>query len=99
MMRRTEKTISEEAKLMTALEGKVALVLGAAGVGNMGQAIARRLAHEGVKVVVGRHEAPLQALAEEIGGTYALTDITQKAEVDAAADLAVERFGKLDIGV
>jgi 2-hydroxycyclohexanecarboxyl-CoA dehydrogenase len=85
---------------MGSLNGKTALVLGAAGVANMGQAIARRLAREGVKVVVaGRHEAPLADLAAEIGGAYALVDITDKAQVDAAADLAVGTFGKLDIGV
>ena len=85
---------------MGQLDNKVAIVLGAAGVDNMGQAIARRFAREGAKVVVaGRHEAPLAALAQEIGGAFALVDITRKSEVDAAADLAVKRFGKLDIGV
>jgi NAD(P)-dependent dehydrogenase (short-subunit alcohol dehydrogenase family) len=85
---------------MSKLEGKVALVLGAAGTGNMGQGIARRLTAEGAKVVVtGRHEATLRELAAEIGGAYALCDITSKAEVDAAADMAVAKFGKLDIGV
>ena len=34
------------------LEGKVAIVLGAAGRDNMGQTIARRFADEGAKVVV-----------------------------------------------
>ncbi|MEO0030424.1 MAG: hypothetical protein RIS94_182 [Pseudomonadota bacterium] len=82
------------------LAGKVALVLGAAGKDNMGQVIARRLAAEGCKVVVGgRHEPELKALAEEIGGAFALVDITRKAEVDAAADHAVATFGQLDIGV
>jgi NAD(P)-dependent dehydrogenase (short-subunit alcohol dehydrogenase family) len=50
-------------------------------------------------VVGGRHEGPLRAFAEEIGGAAVLVDITRKEEVDAAADLAVDRFGRLDIGV
>ncbi|CAD7341314.1 SDR family oxidoreductase [Sphingomonadales bacterium 56] len=82
------------------LEGKVALVAGAAGPANMGQKIAERLAQEGCKVVVtGRHEEPLRAIAEQIGGNYILMDITSKADVDAAADFAVKTYGKLDIGV
>jgi len=85
---------------MARLDNRVAIVIGAAGADNMGQAIARRLAKEGARVVVaGRHEAPLRDLAEEIGGAMALVDITRKDEVDAAADLAVSRYGRLDIGV
>lgn len=82
------------------LQGKTALVIGAAGKDNMGQVIARRLAAEGCTVVVGgRHEDALKDLVDEIGGAYALVDITSKEQVDAAADLAVSRFGRLDIGV
>ena len=82
------------------LEGKVALVAGAAGTANMGQKIAERLAQEGCKVVVtGRHEEPLRAIAEQIGGSYILMDITSKADVDAAADFAVQTYGKLDVAV
>jgi NAD(P)-dependent dehydrogenase (short-subunit alcohol dehydrogenase family) len=82
------------------LKDKVALVFGAAGRDNMAQVIAHRLAHEGCRlVVVGRHEEELKRLADELGGAYALADITSKAEVDAAADLAIARFGRIDIGV
>ena len=88
----------EEARMR--LKDKVALILGAAGKGNMARVIAPRLTAEGCKVVVaGRHEDVLKQLAEELGGAYALADITSKAEVDAAADLAIARFGKIDIGV
>ncbi|MEJ7935337.1 SDR family oxidoreductase [Sphingobium sp. AN558] len=82
------------------LAGKVALVFGAAGKDNMAQIIARRLNAEGAKVVVvGRHEDALSDFAAELGGAYAIADISDKAQVDAAADVAVERFGKLDIGI
>jgi 2-hydroxycyclohexanecarboxyl-CoA dehydrogenase len=85
---------------MTNLTGKVAVVLGAAGKDNMGQAIARKLAGAGAKVVVtGRHEAPLKALAGEIGGDWMLCDITRKADVEALAGETVKRHGRVDIGV
>lgn len=85
---------------MGQLEGKVALVAGAAGRDNMGQKIAERLAQEGAKVVVtGRHEEELARFSREIGGSFAVMDITSKGDVDAAADHAVKTYGKLDIGV
>lgn len=85
---------------MGQLEGKVALVTGAAGQDNLGQKIAERLSEEGAKVVVtGRHEDTLKRLADSIGGSYCLMDLTNKAEVDAAADFAVKTYGKIDIAV
>lgn len=85
---------------MAQLTGKVALVTGAAGRDNLGQKIAEQLAEEGATIVVtGRHEDELKRLADAIGGSYFLMDITSKAEVDAAADFAVATYGKLDIGV
>jgi NAD(P)-dependent dehydrogenase (short-subunit alcohol dehydrogenase family) len=85
---------------MQRLEGKVAVVLGAAGKDNMGQVMARRFAAEGAKIVAGgRHEPELAAIADELKGRYALCDITQKAEVEALAKLAVDTYGKVDIAV
>ncbi|MCB5945560.1 SDR family NAD(P)-dependent oxidoreductase [Acidocella sp. KAb 2-4] len=85
---------------MKTVENKAAIVIGAAGRNNMGQTIARRLAQEGARVcVVGRHEDVLKEIASEIGGTYALADISKKAEVFAAVRKAKADFGKLDIGV
>ena len=85
---------------MTNLAGKVAVVIGAGGEGNMGQAIASSLAGAGAKVVVaGRQEAPLKAVADEIGGDWMLCDITRKAEVESLASETVKRHGRVDIGV
>jgi 2-hydroxycyclohexanecarboxyl-CoA dehydrogenase len=82
------------------LEGKVAIVLGAAAPGNMGQAIARRFAAEGAKLVVaGRHEAVLEALAAELGGSCRYCDITSKSDLGALAATAKQLFGRLDIAV
>jgi 2-hydroxycyclohexanecarboxyl-CoA dehydrogenase len=85
---------------MGRLEGKSAVILGAAGRDNMGQVMARTFAREGARVLVaGRHEEPLRDVAAEIGGQYALCDITRKGEVEALADVAVERLGKVDVAV
>jgi NAD(P)-dependent dehydrogenase (short-subunit alcohol dehydrogenase family) len=86
--------------MMDRLAGKVAVVLGAAGKDNMGQVMARRFAAEGAHVVVaGRHREPLEELAAEIGGSAALCDITQKAEVEALAESTVTQHGRLDVAV
>ena len=85
---------------MGQLQGKTAVVLGAASEGNMGQTIARLFAKEGAKVMVaGRKEAPLAALAKEIGGEYALCDIADRAQVNAMADKAAATFGRVDIAI
>lgn len=85
---------------MSRLAGKVALVIGAAGRDNMGQVIARRFADEGAKVVVaGRKMEELERFAAEIGGKAARVDVTSKADLDAAAQVAVQAFGGLDIAV
>jgi NAD(P)-dependent dehydrogenase (short-subunit alcohol dehydrogenase family) len=85
---------------MGRLQGKVAVILGAASPGNMGQVIARRFAAEGARVVVaGRHRDVLEALAAELGGIACECDITKKSDVEALADLAVNAFGRVDIAV
>jgi 2-hydroxycyclohexanecarboxyl-CoA dehydrogenase len=85
---------------MGRLDGKVAVILGAASPDNMGQVMARRFAREGARVVVaGRHEEPLRAIAAEIGGTHVVCDITQKAAVEALAEATVASFGKVDVAV
>jgi NAD(P)-dependent dehydrogenase (short-subunit alcohol dehydrogenase family) len=85
---------------MGRLDGKCAVILGAAGRDNMGQVMARTFAREGARVLVaGRKEEPLRAIAAETGGEYALCDITQKAGVEALADAAVARLGKVDVAV
>lgn len=85
---------------MARLDGKVAIVLGAAGRDNMGQVMARRFAAEGARVLVaGRHQAPLEAIAAEIDGRHTLCDITKKADVDAMVGACVEAWGRVDIAV
>lgn len=85
---------------MNMLHGKVAVVLGASAEGGTGWAVAEALAQAGAKVVVGaRSFAPLQKLADKIGGTALACDAGDEAQVKALVDLAVSRYGRLDIAV
>ncbi|NJO31918.1 MAG: SDR family oxidoreductase [Rhodospirillales bacterium] len=85
---------------MKRLDGKCAIVLGAAGKDNMGQHIARRFAAEGARVAVaGRQLAPLEAFAAEVGGVALTCDITNREEVEALCENAKAKLGALDIGV
>ncbi len=85
---------------MGRLQGKAAIVLGAASENNMGQVIARRFAAEGAKVLVaGRHIEPLQALAKELGGEAATCDITSRDECRVLAKAAADKLGGVDIAV
>jgi len=82
------------------LKNKIAVVLGAAGVQNMGQTVARRFAAEGAKVVVaGRRAAELEALAGEIDGDWKVCDVTRQAEVQGLADHVVQRHGRVDVAI
>jgi NAD(P)-dependent dehydrogenase (short-subunit alcohol dehydrogenase family) len=82
------------------LQGKVAVVLGASASKGTGWAIAEALAGAGAKVVVGaRSLEPLQRLADKIGGTAVRCDVSNEKEVAAAAQAALDTYGKLDIAV
>jgi len=85
---------------MQPLQGKIAVVLGAAGRDNMGQEIARRFAAEGARVVVaGRHAEELERFAATIGGAAKVCDITRQSELRSLAAFAKDWGGHLDIAV
>ena len=46
-----------------------------------------------------RHEAPLAALAADIGGRSAVSDVTRKADVESLAAATRAAFGRIDIAV
>jgi NAD(P)-dependent dehydrogenase (short-subunit alcohol dehydrogenase family) len=79
------------------LSGSVALVTG--GASGLGAATVRRLVAGGAKVlIVDRDEARGQALASEIGATFAKADVTDPAQVEAAV-AAAGKLGTLRIAV
>ena len=85
---------------MGRLSGKAALVVGAAGVENMGQAIARRFADEGARVAVaGRNMDVLNALAQEIDGLALSCDFSDRASIFAMVEDANAALGGLDVAV
>ena len=82
------------------LDGRVAVVTGAAGV--IGRATLRLLAERGARIIaVDRREADLQAAVRELpSSAQALAvaaDITQEDEVAGYVRAAVERFGAIDV--
>ncbi|HSS00530.1 MAG TPA: SDR family NAD(P)-dependent oxidoreductase [Kofleriaceae bacterium] len=79
------------------LSGSVALVTG--GASGLGAATVRRLVAGGAKaLIVDRDEARGQALASEIGATFAKADVTDPAQVEAAV-AAAGKLGTLRIAV
>lgn len=86
---------------MQDLAGKVAFVTGAAS--GIGLGIARALAQAGVKVMMAdidgaELETQVARLAETNADVAGIrTDVSLKAELQAAADATIERFGKVHI--
>jgi NAD(P)-dependent dehydrogenase (short-subunit alcohol dehydrogenase family) len=78
-----------------ALDGKVAIVTGAArGIGN---AIAQGLAAEGARVVVADLDRADEAAAAFDGGVGLTVDVSDEAQVVRMVEEAVERCGRIDI--
>jgi 3alpha(or 20beta)-hydroxysteroid dehydrogenase len=83
---------------MGQLEGKVAIVTGAAQ--GMGACEARRMAEEGARVVLGDvQEEAGRAVAKEIGAAarFVRQDVARESDWDAVIAAALERFGRLDV--
>jgi 3-oxoacyl-[acyl-carrier protein] reductase len=80
------------------LEGKVALIVGAAR--GIGKGIAVRFKEEGAKLVLADIESAAgQATADELDVPFIRTDVSKMGDAEAAVALALATFSKLDIVV
>ena len=85
------------------LSGKVAIVTGAGGVGNIGSTTARVLAEAGAKVVLAdlassQLEQTTAALAADgFEVASCVVDVSDEASVKALIAFTVKKFGRLDV--
>ena len=82
------------------LEGRVAVVTG--GASGIGRAVAEAYLVEGASVVLGDRNAELLASTAQALGERCATsvgDVTVEADVEQLVATAVDRFGRLDVGV
>lgn len=80
------------------MHDKVIAITGASS--GIGEAIARRAAAAGARLVLGaRRTARLEKLAQELGPNVLTTslDVTRREQFDAFVKSAVDRFGRLDV--
>jgi NAD(P)-dependent dehydrogenase (short-subunit alcohol dehydrogenase family) len=96
----SNKSIAE----LVSLQGRSAVVTG--GARGLGKAIASRLAEAGANVLIADREAGLaEGAAKDIAADFPVTclhthvDVTDSAAISAAAELAVQAFGGIDIWV
>lgn len=86
---------------MGRLENKSAIVIGATS--GMGESIARMYAAEGAEVILtGRREEKGRAIEESICSTggkavFVQADFTKKEDLERIFQVAMDRFGKIDI--
>ena len=86
---------------MSEIESKVVIITGASS--GIGEATARRLGASGAKLMLAaRREDRLKDLVaaiEKTGGTvaYRVTDVADRAQVQALAEATLETYGRIDV--
>jgi NAD(P)-dependent dehydrogenase (short-subunit alcohol dehydrogenase family) len=86
---------------MEDLQGKVAVITG--GASGIGRAVADKAVTKGMKIVLGDiEEGPLKTAVDDLVGTGAevlgvVTDVSDRASVEALRDAALERFGAVHL--
>jgi 3-oxoacyl-[acyl-carrier protein] reductase len=76
-------------------EDKVVVVTG--GAKGFGEALVRRFAGEGARVVIGDLDDAGRDLAEEVGGRFVRCDVSAEADVAGLIGAAVTEFGGLQV--
>jgi len=83
------------------IEGKVVVITG--GSSGLGEATARHLSAQGAAIVLGARRADrLNILVSELTGQGGralalVTDVTQRGQVKALVDAAVQAYGRIDV--
>ena len=86
---------------MNDISDKTIIITGASS--GIGEATAKALANQGAKLVLAaRRETRLTQLADEINqssgdAVYRITDVTNAEQVKSLADLALDKFGRVDV--
>lgn len=81
---------------MRRLEGKIALITGAAQ--GIGKSTAMKFAKEGAQVIVSDiNDLEGEAVAKEIGGKYLHLDVQNEDEWKRAVEEILKQFGRLDV--
>jgi len=92
-----------EAHAMPALEGKTALVTGVSHAGQIGEAVARKLADSGAALVIcARTQSNVEARAQELRNASVrvlglAASLTDEAQVDQLVQRALGEYGRIDI--
>jgi NADP-dependent 3-hydroxy acid dehydrogenase YdfG len=92
---------TRKVNIMPSMKGKVIVITGASS--GIGEATSLLLAERGAKLVLGaRGSDRLKSLADSIAATggdvaHAPTDVTRRDDVSRLVELALERYGRLDV--
>src|SRR5580693_3063416 len=95
---KSKTTQNEGQKIMSKLEGKVAVITG--GSSGIGLATAKRFVDEGAYVfITGRRQNELDAAVKQIGQnvTSVRSDVAKLADIDKLYAEVKEQKGKLDV--